>query len=150
MIFGRYSLSKGNAVSPRAASHRLPIDTTAHSITIQESHTFSPNTINQFRIAWTYFKSLGGYPLADRNLAVEEFGLLNLTPSTTAYGLPQVMIAGLSTIGANPFQPGGQQENLYSFANDLSWIAGSTVSSSAMTAVITVPRHWCSRLPTAS
>ncbi len=42
-IFGRYSVSKGNAVTPSG----LPLtgslsDTTAHSITVQESHTFSP------------------------------------------------------------------------------------------------------------
>ena len=54
----------------------------------------------------------------------EEFGLLNLTPSTTAYGLPQVMTAGFSTIGANPFQPGGPRENLFSLADDVSWIRG--------------------------
>jgi hypothetical protein len=125
LIFGRYSVSKGNAITPSG----LPLtgslsDTTAHSITVQESHTFSSTKINQFRIGWTYFESLGGFPLADRNLVAEEFGLLNLTPSTTAYGLPQVMTAGLSTIGANAFQPGGPRENLFSLADDVSWISG--------------------------
>ena len=124
-IFGRYSLSKGNTLSPGG----LPLtgslsDTTAHSITVQESHTFSPSKINQLRVAWTYFQSLGGFPLAERNLAAEEFGLLNLTPSTDAYGLPQVMTAGLSTIGANAFQPSGPRENMFNLSDDFSWING--------------------------
>jgi hypothetical protein len=124
-LFGRYSVSKGNTLNPAG----LPLtgsrsDSRAHSITVQETHTFTPTIINQFRVGWTYFKSLGGFPLAESNLAAEEFGLLNLTPSTTAFGLPQVMTAGLSTIGANPFQPGGPRENLYNLADDLSWIRG--------------------------
>ncbi len=35
-----------------------------------------------------------------------------------------MMTAGLSTIGANAFQPGGPRENLYSLADDMSWIRG--------------------------
>jgi hypothetical protein len=125
LLFGRYSYSTGDVISPSG----LPLtgsisNTTAHSFTVQESHTFSANKVNQFRAAWTYFNTIGGYPLADRNLAVEEFGLLNLTPSTTAYGLPQMVVAGLTTVGANPFQPGEQKENIYNLANDFSWIAG--------------------------
>ena len=33
-------------------------------------------------------------------------------------------VAGLTTIGANAFQPGGPRENLYSLGDDLTWIAG--------------------------
>ncbi|MFN7935824.1 MAG: TonB-dependent receptor [Bryobacteraceae bacterium] len=124
-IFGRLSYSKGEAISPSG----LPLtgglqDTKAASLTVQESHTFSPSTVNQFRLAWTYFKDRGGFPLADRNLAVEDFGMLNLTPSTDAYGLPQLNVAGLTTIGSNSFQPSGPRENFYSLANDLSWVHG--------------------------
>ncbi|MBS1823772.1 MAG: TonB-dependent receptor [Acidobacteria bacterium] len=124
-IFGRVSYSKGEAISPSG----LPLtgglqDTKAASVTVQESHTFSPSVVNQFRLAWTYFKDRGGFPLADRNLAVEDFGMLNLTPSTDAYGLPQLNVAGLTTIGSNSFQPSGPRENFYSLANDLSWVRG--------------------------
>jgi hypothetical protein len=125
LLFGRYSVSNGKTETPSG----LPLtgsigDTRAHSITLQESHTFSANKINQVRAAWTYFKSFGRYPLAERNLAAEEFGLLNLTPASTAYGLPQVVVAGLSTMGANAFQPSGPRENMFSLADDFSWIAG--------------------------
>lgn len=124
-VFGRLSYSKGESVSPSG----MPLtgglnNTKATSLTVQESHTFSPSTVNQFRVAWTYFKDRGGFPLADRNLAVEEFGMLNLTPSTDAFGLPQLNVAGLTTIGANAFQPSGPKENFFSLADDLSWVRG--------------------------
>lgn len=124
-LFGRLSYSKGEAVTPSG----LPLtgglqDTKGVSLTVQESHTFTPAIVNQFRAAWTYFKDRAGFPLADRNLAVDEFGMLNLTPSTDAFGLPQLNVAGLTTIGANAFQPSGPRENLYSLANDLSWVRG--------------------------
>ena len=50
--------------------------------------------------------------------------MLNLTPSTDAFGLPQLNVAGLTTIGSNSFQPSGPRENFYSLANDLSWVRG--------------------------
>ncbi len=125
LLFGRYSFSKGKIVAPGG----LPLtgsleDIKVHSITLQESHTFSPSKVNQFRASWTYFNDLGGFPLASSNLAATEFGLLNLTPASTAYGLPQLNVAGLSTIGANAFQPSGPRENIFSLGDDVSWISG--------------------------
>ncbi|MFN0100691.1 MAG: TonB-dependent receptor domain-containing protein [Bryobacteraceae bacterium] len=125
LLFGRYSFSRGKSASPAG----LPLtgglqEGKANSVTIQESHTFSPSIVNQLRLAWTYFKDAGSFPLADKNLAAEEFGLLNLTPAKSAFGLPQLVVAGLSTIGANAFQPSGPRENLFSLANDLSWVTG--------------------------
>jgi Carboxypeptidase regulatory-like domain/TonB-dependent Receptor Plug Domain len=124
-LFGRYSYSQGEVISPAG----LPLtgglqETKANSITVQESHTFSATKVNQFRVYWTYFKDRAGFPLADRNLAAEEFGLLNLTPASTTYGLPQLIVTGLTTMGANPFQPFGPRENMYGLADDFSWIAG--------------------------
>lgn len=125
LLFARYSFNTASTESPGG----LPLtgsllETKAHSITLQESHTFSPNKVNQFRAAWTYFKEWQGFPLADRNLAAEEFGLRNLAPATTAYGLPRLEVAGLSVIGANPFQPQGPRENLYTISDDFSWVSG--------------------------
>ncbi len=125
LLFGRYSFSRSRALTPTG----LPLtggfsQGKANSITIQESRTISPTQVNQIRLAWTYFKDFGGFPLADRNLAAEKFGMLNLTPSADAYGLPQINVAGLTTIGANAFQPSGPRENLFSVADDLSWIRG--------------------------
>jgi hypothetical protein len=124
-LFGRYSFSRSRSLSPTG----LPLTGgfskgKANSITIQETRTISPTQVNQIRLAWTYFKDFGGFPLADRNLAAEKFGMLNLTPSANAYGLPQINVAGLTTIGANAFQPSGPRENLFSLADDLNWIRG--------------------------
>ncbi len=125
LLFGRYSYSKTTAQSPSG----LPLtgslqDGSAHSITVQESHTFSPTKVNQFRLAWTYNRIDGTFPLADRNLTEEQFGLLNLNPSSTAYGLPQLVVAGLTNIGASPFNPNGPKDNVYNLSDDFSWVAG--------------------------
>ncbi|MBL8209458.1 MAG: carboxypeptidase regulatory-like domain-containing protein, partial [Bryobacterales bacterium] len=125
LLFGRYSVAKIESENPSG----LPLtgsisDTLAHSVTVQESWTVSANKINQIRAAWTYYKSFATYPLADRDLTREQFGIQNLSPSSNAYGLPQVSVAGLSTIGSNSFQPSGPRENMYTLADDFSWITG--------------------------
>ncbi len=53
-----------------------------------------------------------------------EFGLLNLAPPSIAYGVPQLNVAGLTTLGANAFQPQGPRENIYTLADDFTWIRG--------------------------
>src|SRR5207247_11416249 len=58
LLFGRFSYSTAETISPSG----LPLtgslgDRKVPSITLQESHTFSPTTVNQFRAAWTYFRN---------------------------------------------------------------------------------------------
>jgi len=124
-IFGRYSYSTAVNLSPAG----LPATgsneyTKASSVTIQEVHIFSPTQVNQFRTAWTFFDDNLTFPTLSQNVTASQFGLLNLNPPGTAFGVPQINVPGLTTIGANPFQPGGQRENIYSIADDYSWTRG--------------------------
>ncbi len=98
--------------------------TKASSLTVQETHIFSPTTVNQFRAAWTFFDDLLIFPTTPTNVTASEFGLQNLNPPGNALGVPQLNVPGLTILGANPFQPGGQRENIYSLADDYSWIHG--------------------------
>ena len=123
-LFGRYTYGKSDINSPGG----LPLTGTienilSNNVTLQESHTFSPVAINQARLAWTYYKDYLGFPLASTNLT-PDFGLLNLNPQSNAMGLPQVAVPGLTTIGANAFQPNGPRENIFNFADDFTWIRG--------------------------
>lgn len=123
-LFGRYTYGKSDSNSPGG----LPLTGTlenilSNNVTLQETHTFSPVAINEARLAWTYYKDYLGFPLAPANLT-PDFGLLNLTPQSDATGLPQVVVPGLTTIGANAFQPNGPRENIYNFADDFTWIHG--------------------------
>ncbi len=123
-LFGRYSYGKGQNLSPGGLPLTGSIENIlSNNVTIQESHTFSPTMINQARLAWTYYKDTSGFPLATTNLT-PDFGLLNLKPQSNAYGLPQLAVPGLSTIGANAFQPTGPRENIFNFSDDLTWIHG--------------------------
>ena len=123
-LFGRYTYANGNNSTPTGLPLTGTIETIlSNNVTLQESHTFSPSAINQARLAWTYYKDYVGFPLAATNLT-PDFGLLNLNPQSIARGLPQVVVPGLSTIGANAFQPNGPRENIFSFADDFTWIRG--------------------------
>ena len=46
---------------------------------------------------------------------------------------------------SEPFQPSGPRENMYSIADDFSWIAGQHSVRRDLTAVTTARRRWCSR-----
>lgn len=125
LLFGRYSWSDALANSPSG----LPLTGSSdiirvHSFTVQESHTFSPTKVNQFRIGWTFYDTTLSFPRADANLTNSEFGLLNLNPPGIAQGLPRLEPVGLSFIGASPFQPQGPRENMYTLADDFSWVRG--------------------------
>jgi hypothetical protein len=125
LLFGRYSFSDSIAEIPSGLPLTGSTDTTrVHSVTVQESHTFSPNKVNQFRIGWTFYDTTLTFPTADGNPAVTEFGLFNLNPPAFAAGIPRIETIGLSNIGASPFQPQGPREHIYSLADDFSWIAG--------------------------
>jgi hypothetical protein len=124
LLFGRYSYGKSDIVSPGGLPLTGSIENIlSNNVTVQESHTFSPLAINQVRLSWTYYKDSSGFPLASRNLT-PDFGLINLNPQSNAQGLPQVATPGLSTIGANAFQPTGPRENIYNFGDDFTWIKG--------------------------
>jgi hypothetical protein len=124
-LFGRFSYSTGNIVSPGGLPYTGSLeDLKGINLTVQETHTFSPTKINEFRAAWTFFNDNLGFPTLDQDVTRSEFGLLNLSPPSIALGVPQLVVAGLSTLGSNLFQPQGPRENIYSLADDFSWIAG--------------------------
>ncbi|MDX1982983.1 MAG: TonB-dependent receptor [Bryobacteraceae bacterium] len=125
LLFGRYSWASTQTDSPAGlplTGSIINVDT--QNFTIQESHTFSPTVLNQFRVGYTYYNLFSGFPVADRNLAVEEFGLANLNPPSSSFGLPQLAVAGLNTIGANAFSPQGTEEHIYTLADDLNLVRG--------------------------
>jgi carboxypeptidase family protein/TonB-dependent receptor-like protein len=124
-IFGRYSYSTSPNLSPGGLPYTGSNEyTKASSVTVQEIHIFTPTQVNQFRVAWTFFDDNLTFPTLDQNVTRTQFGLLNLDPPSTANGVPQTIVPGLTIIGANPFQPGGQRENIYSLADDFSWTRG--------------------------
>lgn len=125
LLFGRYSWSDGTANTPSGLPFTGSADSTrVNSFTVQESHTFSPTKINQFRLGWTFYDNTLTFPLTPSNITQSEFGLLNLNPPGSATGVPQISAVGLSTLGANAFQPQGPREHIYSLADDFSWVAG--------------------------
>lgn len=124
-LFGRYSWSTSNTVSPGGLPYTGSLeDIKGVNLTVQETHMFSPAKINQIRLAWTFYNDNLGFPTLDHDVTNSEFGLLNLAPPSTAYGVPQLVVPGLSTMGANLFQPTGPRENIYTLADDFSWVHG--------------------------
>ncbi len=123
LLFGRISYSTANIESPGGLPYTGSLEgVKGVNLTVQESHTFSPTKINQFRTAWTFFNDNLGFPTLDHDATQSEFGLLNLAPPSIAFGVPQLLVPGLSTMGSNLFQPQGPRENIYTLADDFSWI----------------------------
>jgi hypothetical protein len=124
-LFGRVSWSTANTNSPAGLPYTGSLENiTGVNLTVQESHMLGPNRINEFRAAWTFYNDLLGFPTLDHDVTRSEFGLQNLAPPSTAYGIPQLNVPGLSTLGSNMFQPQGPRENIYNVADDFSWILG--------------------------
>ncbi len=119
-MFGRYSYSTAPTLAPGGLPYTGSNEyTKASSLTVQETHIFNPTTVNQFRVAWTFFDDLLIFPTTPSNVTASQFGLQNLTPPGNALGVPQLNVPGLTILGANPFQPGGQRENIYSLGRRL-------------------------------
>jgi hypothetical protein len=138
-FFLRYSFSDfdaGLTISPRPVlpSRVLGIDKARdtdpstirnHFVAASNTHTFLPNLINETRAGYTRFDQVSINRLADIP-AAELLGIRNLNRPDLPFtnGLPQIGIAGFSTIGEITFLPYFNVINTYQFINTLTWVKG--------------------------
>ena len=99
-IFGRISQTWNNnrlpTVMPEPANQPGHTDLKARQLMISETHTLSPNKVNEFRLGFVYTsenQDLFGPRLFD------EFGIKGALEAPRITGLPQFSITGLSTLG---------------------------------------------------
>ena len=91
---------------------------------LTELHNFTPNTINEFRVAFSRSYSLDESSDGGRNLA-DEIGLANVNVSPLTSGLPWFYLSpSPSWIGTSPFTPLLTAYTSYSFADNFTHLAG--------------------------
>ena len=151
-MFGRYSYSTAPTLSPAGLPYTGSNEyTKASSLTVQETHIFSPTTVNQFRVAWTFFDDLLIFPTTPSNVTASEFGLQNLNPPGNALGVaaterPRAHNPRSQSISAR--RPAG--EHLFAGRRLTVGSTASTVGNSVLTEDITGRLRVCSRRRTGS
>ena len=94
-LFGRYSYSKSANITPSGLPYTGSAeDNKAHSVTVQESHIFSPNKVNQLRIGLGVLRRHSVFPTVGQNMTQTEFGLLNLTRPPRLLGCRKLQLPG--------------------------------------------------------
>jgi hypothetical protein len=91
------------------------------TINISETHTFSPNLLNQ---AWVSFVRLNfAAPTFTRRDKLSSFGFTYPSTAPAYETIPAIFISGLSPLG-NPQGPGIRITNTYEFRDDVSYVHG--------------------------
>jgi hypothetical protein len=93
------------------------------NLSIGETHTFSPNLLNEFRFGWLSVSGGQGDPNAGNPFAAKN-GLLGTTPNPADMGYPQVNLSGVfTTIGtATGFNT--RVDRNYEFFDNILWHHG--------------------------
>ena len=114
----------------RVNTGTLPYSGTAgHSyvvpnISVQYTHTFSPQLLNDFRFGYGHSDTFNGPDQLLDHDATKDFGLKNLKPEPQAYAPPQVQIQGFGTIGSGAWIPQGAIDVNRQFVEQLTWLSG--------------------------
>jgi hypothetical protein len=89
-----------------------------------ETHTFSPTTINEFRVAFTRLAT-GFQQSYNNTLGIpQEFGIQGVPQQPGYGGLPQISIGGLQTMGTS-YLPTFKDSNVWDIREDVTKIVGS-------------------------
>jgi hypothetical protein len=129
--FVRYSFQKTHRFLPATLPHGDSGTTfgagdgniKAQSLTFNDTHTFSPNLLNEFRFGWNSIKFLMTPLDYGENLA-EQVGLpgINLSPTTSA--MTQMNFQNIRNLGANSNQPLITNQNDFQVFDNVTFIKG--------------------------
>ena len=131
-FFVRYSYQKTHRFQPATLEHGDSGDTfgtgdgniKGQSIAFNDTHTFSPNVLNEFRFGWNSIKFFMTPLDYGENLA-QAMGIpgINLNDSTSA--MTQLRFQNIRGLGANSNQPLITNQNDFQIFNSVTWIKGA-------------------------
>ena len=125
-LSGSYSFEDRPHISPSAMplqGTRFPLRNQILAVT--ETHTFSPEMINEFRVGYNRSKTfLVSEGALGKNYAADLFGFKNTSPNPFDFGVPQAGISGFTGIGSHPESIGALDED-YQFVDNLSVVEGT-------------------------
>lgn len=94
------------------------------NLVVSDFHTFSPQTVNEFRFSWHQRDTLSVIPV--NRTSPSELGIEGIVPDDpAAVGPPRVDITGFTTFGNTIQGPQGRDDNTYQFVNNVSHNRGN-------------------------
>jgi hypothetical protein len=133
-IFGRYSFSDTSRVNPGPFDGYADGGGWGHGTTdirqqgaaFSYTHSFSPSTINEFRVGFNREHVYYAQPYADDTSNIpEKFGVPGVVQAKGNGGLPLFSISGLQQLGAGGWLASDRFSNTYQLSENLTKIYGS-------------------------
>ncbi len=87
-----------------------------------ETHIFSPTVVNEFHAGYTHLDSTQIGPETEPLFG--QFGIGGVPPLDGLNGLPQITLAGFSSLGSRNFNPNPKLVQVSQLNNTVSWIKG--------------------------
>ncbi|MGH9339672.1 MAG: TonB-dependent receptor domain-containing protein [Acidobacteriota bacterium] len=124
-LFGRYHLSDRGDIDPRPFDLGGGVSDTVRgqSLAIGETHTFSPGTINEFRIGYSRLNPIRSLLVDERKF--EEFGIHGIPPDPRINGLPRFRISEFVNMGNQQFHPNQKIPENIEVTDNISFIRGN-------------------------
>ncbi len=131
-LFGRFSYEGQPSFTPSPFQNALDggafsdglEDDTFHSVAISETHVFSANLVNEFRVGYNRINSHRLQLNANENIS-QQLDFPGVPYGPDLGGLPQISINdGTATIGSAGYLPAIEKQNSYVVTENLTWIHG--------------------------
>ncbi len=97
---------------------------TAINSVISETHSFSPDVVNEARAGYNRISSSRVQPFSSTPGIPAQFGIQDVPQVTSNGGLGSFFITGLNTLGSNQFMPSIEYSNTLQFTDNLTKHAG--------------------------
>jgi hypothetical protein len=129
-VFGRYSYvnddrtTEGALPAPavgQIGSYNRPV--IGHSAVLNETHVFSPATINEFRLGFNRHDTQRLPQVKDR--IIEQFGFRGIPFYSDITGLPSISVTGLTSLGENGTLPNLKVSQSIQILESVSYNRGS-------------------------
>jgi Carboxypeptidase regulatory-like domain len=123
---GRYSWSHDNEVNPALWLNGSKLLNTIHQGMIGNTYTVSPTVLNEFRFGFNSFYNTFGRELAFVRDVVSEINIPGVSQGPPeSWGIPSVGISGFAGFGDSTEGPYTNQNKVFEFTDNLSWIRGA-------------------------
>jgi hypothetical protein len=118
-FFEPFSTAQGSSLVPGYGNHVTP---RFHNLMVSETHTLSPNFVNEFRFGFNRVDSA----VTHQNAGTSGNAAVGLPDpaSSRDLGLSQINITGFATLGHEINSPNANANNTWQFVDQANWVRG--------------------------
>ena len=122
---GRYSHSRDDEIQPALKLNGSKLVNRIHQGMVGNTRTLSPTVVNEFRFGYNSFYNTFGRELAFVRDVTGELAIPGMNPlPETAWGIPSITVNGLSGFGDSTEGPYTNNNKVFEFIDNVSWIKG--------------------------